>query len=160
EGNERYVANKTTGPNRSPDRRAEVAKEQKPWAAIWGCIDSRVPPEILFDCGLGDLFVIRTAGQVIDNAALGSAEFAIEEHVKVIVVLGHESCGAVRKTIETVEKGGHGEGKIDTLVKGIKPAYDKVKNQSGDKVDNVVRANVALQVAQLKSSSEIIAKAV
>jgi carbonic anhydrase len=152
DGNARYVANKLTRPNQSPDRRAEVSKEQKPWAAVWGCIDSRVPPELVFDRGLGDLFVIRTAGQVSDDAALGSLEFAVEEGVKLVMVLGHQNCGAVKSTISTVDANGHAEGHIDALVKGIQPAYDKVKSQAGDKVDNVVRANVALQVEQLKAN--------
>jgi len=158
EGNERYVANKMNRPNQSQDRRAELAKGQKPWAAVWGCIDSRVPPEFVFDRGLGDLFVVRTAGQVIDNAALGSLEFTVEEGVKLILVLGHENCGAVKAAIETIEKNGHADGQIDALVKAIKPAIEKAKSQSGDKVDNVVRANVMLEMEQLKTS-EIVSHA-
>jgi len=152
DGNARYAANKPARPNQSTERRAEVSKEQRPWAAIWGCIDSRVPPEMVFDRGLGDLFVVRTAGQVIDDAAQGSLEFAVEEGVKLVVVLGHQNCGAVKATISTVDQNGHADGHIDALVKGIRPAYDKVKSQTGDKVDNVVRANIAMQVEILKAN--------
>jgi carbonic anhydrase len=115
-----------------------------------------VPPEIVFDQGLGDLFVARTAGQVIDNVVLGSLEFAVEEGVKLIMVLGHQSCGAVKATIQTLQTNGHAEGQIATLVEAIKPAVIEAESQPGDLLDNSVRANVALEVQYLKSSSQII----
>jgi carbonic anhydrase len=124
-----------------------------------GCIDSRVPPELVFDQGLGDLFVARTAGQVIDNVILGSLEFAVEEGVKLIMVLGHQNCGAVKATIQTLQTNGHAEGQIGTLVEAIKPAVIQAQSQPGDLLDNSVRANVALEVKYLKSSSQIISHA-
>jgi carbonic anhydrase len=122
-------------------------------------VDSRVPPEIVFDQGLGDLFVARSAGQVIDDAVLGSVEFAVEEGAKLVVVLGHQSCGAVKATIQVMEQGGHADGQIEVLVDAIKPAVEIAKTQAGDLLDNAVRANVALELRQLQSISPIISHA-
>jgi carbonic anhydrase len=95
-GNKRWVDMQPGRPNQTKARRDEVAKGQHPYAVVFSCIDSRVPPEMVFDVGLGDLFVIRTAGHVIDEAALGSIEFGVEEfHIPLVVVLGHQKCGAV-----------------------------------------------------------------
>jgi len=159
-GNARYMQGSPIHPNQSAERQAEVAQGQHPWAAILGCIDSRVPPELVFDQGLGDLFVARTAGQVIDNVVLGSLEFAVEEGVKLIMVLGHQSCGAVKATIQTLQTNGHAEGQIAALVEAIKPAVIEAQLQPGDLLDNSVRANVTLEVEYLKSSSQIISQAV
>ena len=158
-GNARYMQGSPIHPNQSAERQAEVAQGQHPWAAILGCIDSRVPPELVFDQGLGDLFVARTAGQVIDNVVLGSLEFAVEEGVKLIMVLGHQSCGAVNATIQTLQTNGHAEDQIATLVEAIKPAVIEAQSQPGDLLDNSVRANVKLEVEYLKSSSQIISQA-
>lgn len=154
DGNQRYVANKTVDPNQTEKRRVEVAQGQHPFATILGCVDSRVPPEIVFDRGLGDLFVIRTAGQVVDKAVMGSIEFgAAELGIPLILVLGHEKCGAVKATIDAVEKpSGEAHGSIGTLVEGIKPAVEAAKKQSGDLLDNAVRANVGVVVNELKQS--------
>jgi carbonic anhydrase len=158
-GNARYVQGSPIHPNQSAERQAEVAQGQHPWAAILGCIDSRVPPELVFDQGLGDLFVARTAGQVIDNVVLGSLEYAVEEGVKLIIVLGHQSCGAVKATIQTLQTNGHAEGQIAAIVEAIKPAVVVAQSQPGDLLDNSVKANVTLEVEYLKSSSQIISHA-
>ena len=153
EGNQRYALSKTTHPNQSDARRAELAKGQAPFAIIFSCVDSRVPPEIVFDRGLGDLFVIRTAGHTLDRAALGSIQFGVEElHIPLIVVMGHEKCGAVAAAIEAVEKNVRAPDAIDSLVQAIKPAIEKSKNQTGDKLDNAIKANTALTVEALKSN--------
>ena len=153
EGNQRYVELQATHPNQTGDRRTELAQSQKPFAIVFGCVDSRAAPELLFDRGLGDLFVIRTAGHVLDNAALGSIEFgAAELKIPLIVVLGHERCGAVSATIEAIEKHTEAPDQIAALVKGITPAVEKVHGQPGDQLDNVVRANTELTVAQLKTT--------
>lgn len=126
-----------------------VAIGQHPFAIVLGCADSRVPPEIIFDQGLGDLFVIRVAGNIVDDAILGSIEYAVEElGTPLVLVLGHEGCGAVAATIK------HGEilGHISTLLNAIQPAVDTAKTESGDLLDNAVRANIKLVVDQLKSS--------
>jgi carbonic anhydrase len=154
EGNERYVANKSTNLNESQSRRVELAQGQNPFATIFSCVDSRVPPELVFDRGLGDLFVIRTAGQVIDQAVLGSLEFGVAElKIPLLMVLGHEKCGAVKATVEAVESNTTAEAEINWLVDGIRPAVEEAKTQSGDLLDNAVKANIALTVERLKGSA-------
>lgn len=162
EGNQRYVAQQSTEVNESESRRLELAQGQKPFATIFSCVDSRVPPELIFDRGLGDLFVIRTAGQVIDNAVLGSLEYGVAElHIPLLMVLGHEKCGAVKATIETLENHTTAPAEINWLVEGIRPAVEKVKDQGGDVLDNAVKTNVELAVNRLKATpilSEAVAK--
>jgi carbonic anhydrase len=153
-GNQRYAAGQPTHPNLTASRRAEVTLGQKPFAMILGCVDSRVPPELIFDCGLGDLFVIRTAGQVIDRAVLGSLEFGVAElHIPLLVVLGHAKCGAVMATVETMVHYGRAEADIQTLVEAIRPAVTQAQGQPGDLLDNAVRANIGLNIRRLKDSS-------
>jgi carbonic anhydrase len=153
EGNKRYVAGSLSHPNQSLDRRGEVAKGQAPFAIILGCADSRVGPELLFDQGLGDLFVVRVAGNVLNDNALGSIEYAAEHlHSPLVVVLGHQKCGAVEATL----KGGAAPGQIGSLVRAIQPAVDKVKGQPGDPLDNAIKANVELVVSQLRASKPIL----
>lgn len=162
EGNKRYVSFQSTDIDETESRRVEVAGGQHPFATIFSCVDSRVPPELVFDRGLGDLFVIRTAGQVIDRAVLGSLEFGVAElNIPLLVVLGHEKCGAVKATVEAVESNTKAEDDIEWLIEGIRPAVEKVKSQSGDMLDNAVRANVELVVGTLKGSpilSDAVAK--
>jgi carbonic anhydrase len=126
EGNQRYVALQATHPNQTGSRRSELAQSQKPFAIVFGCVDSRAAPELVFDRGLGDLFVIRTAGHVLDNAALGSIEFGVAElKIPLLMVLGHERCGAVSASIESIEKHAEAPDQIAALVKGIAPAVEK-----------------------------------
>lgn len=153
DGNRRYVANKAVHPNQTESRRLEAAQGQHPFATILGCVDSRVPPEIIFDRGLGDLFVIRTAGHVLDTAVIGSIEFGVAElGIPLLVVLGHEKCGAVKATIEALETHAEAEGSIGFLVEGIAPAVERAKERSGDLLENAVRANVEIAVNQLAGS--------
>lgn len=154
DGNQRYVANKTVDPNQTERRRVELAQGQHPFATILGCVDSRVPPELVFDRGLGDLFVIRTAGQVLDKAVVGSIEFgAAELGIPLIVVMGHENCGAVKATIDALEKpAGEAHGSIGALVEAITPAVEAAREQSGDLLDNAVRINIENVVNALKQS--------
>jgi carbonic anhydrase len=153
-GNERYAANKSINLNENEKRRVELAQGQNPFATIFSCVDSRVPPELLFDRGLGDLFVARTAGHVLDNAVLGSLEYGVAElKIPLLMVLGHEKCGAVKATIEAVENNVQGEAEINTLVEGIRPAVEKAHSEAGDLLDNTVRANVELTVERLKHSA-------
>ena len=156
-GNERFVSRKSIHPNQSVERRTEVVKGQRPSAVILGCSDSRIPPEIIFDQGIGDLFVIRVAGNIIDDAIMGSMEYAVEHlHVQLIVVLGHQKCGAVEATV----KGGHAPGHIGTLAQAIQPAVEKARSQSGNLVENAVRIHVERMVQELKSSKPILAEAI
>jgi carbonic anhydrase len=153
EGNRRYSTNQAVHLNQTSPRRLEVAQGQHPFAIIFGCVDSRVPPEIIFDRGLGDLFVIRTAGHVIDRAALGSIEFGmLELNIPLIVVLGHERCGAVKATVESLAHHSQEPGQIEMLVEAISPAVEKAKSQPGDLVENAVRVNIELTVNSLKTS--------
>ncbi len=153
EGNRRYVANKSIDLNESERRRIEVAQGQKPFATILGCVDSRVPPELIFDQGLGDLFVIRTAGQVLDKAVLGSLEFGVAElEIPVLMVLGHERCGVVKAAIDAVEKQTIAEAEIEYLVEALSPAVEQAKSQAGDLWENAVRANIEMLVSRLKQS--------
>jgi carbonic anhydrase len=153
EGNRRFAANKAIAPNRSESRRLEITKGQHPFAIILGCVDSRVPPELIFDQGLGDLFVIRSAGQVIDDAILGSIEFGVAElGILLIMVLGHTKCGAVTATIEILEKNLPVEGAISMLVENIKPAVDRAKGHGEELIDQAARMNVVLEINRLKES--------
>ena len=153
EGHQRYLAEQSTHPHQTARRRGEIAQHQNPFAVILGCADSRVPPEIIFDQGLGDLFVIRLAGHVLNDAVLGSVEYAVERlGVSLVLVLGHESCGAVTAAIRAVEQGSSVPGHIGSLVDAIKPAVARAKTQPGDLIDNTVRANVTMIVEQLKTS--------
>ncbi len=127
DGNARFVLENATHPDQSAERRAEVVSAQHPFAVVVGCSDSRVPPEVIFDQGLGDIFVVRTAGEVMDNVTLGSIEYAVEHlNVQLVVVLGHDSCGAVKAAVE----GGEAPGHIGSLVEAIEPAVAKAKNES------------------------------
>lgn len=153
DGNQRFVGNAAIDPNQTDARRLEVAGGQHPFATILGCVDSRVSPEIVFDRGLGDLFVIRTAGHVLDNTVVGSIEFGSEEFgIPLVMVLGHERCGALEVTIEALEKHETIEGSIGAVVAGVTPAVEAAKGRSGDLLDNSVRANIELTVNRLKQS--------
>lgn len=150
EGNQRFVTRKRRNPNQTQTRLVEVAKAQKPFASILGCADSRVPSEIVFDQGLGDLFVCRIAGNVATAEEIGSLEFgSLVLGSKVIMVLGHERCGAVDATI----KGAQVPGQIGSLIDAIKPSVEKSKNLPGDKLENACKANILMQVEKLKASS-------
>lgn len=158
DGNQRFVTRKRTNPNQDVVRLQEVAKGQKPFAAVLGCADSRVPSEIIFDQGFGDLFVCRVAGNVATPEEIGSLEFgAAVLGTKVIMVVGHEKCGAVDATI----KGTPVPGQIGSLIEAIKPAVGRAEGQRGDRLENTCKANVLLQIERLKSSpvlSELIEK--
>ncbi len=157
EGNRRYIQQKRTFPDQARSRIVEVAKGQHPFATILACSDSRVAPEIIFDQGLGDLFDIRIAGNFLDDVVLGNMEYAaVELGVPLLVILGHERCGAVKAALDNQAVPGH----ISTLVAAIKPAVDATKNHFGDAWDNAVRANVKMNVKKLKSASPILAEAV
>ena len=157
EGNRRFIEEKLQHPHQSERHRREIVAGQNPAAVIIGCSDSRVPPEIIFDTGLGDLFIVRVAGNIIDNVVLGSIEYAVEHvGVPLVMVLGHSSCGAVTATVE----GGEPVGQIGSLAEKIQPAVTEVEGQSGNVVDNAARANVKRVVEQLKNSAPIIAAGV
>lgn len=153
DGNARFVSGNVPAKDISEARRTELAeKGQKPFAIVLTCSDSRVPPELIFDQGLGNIFVIRTAGNVVDPVAIGSIEYGAE-HLKapLIVVMGHESCGAVKATI----LGGTAPGSIGAIIAKIKPSVDKVKAAGATGIDLPVAAeneNVKEVIAELDKS--------
>jgi carbonic anhydrase len=135
-------------------RRKELANAQHPFAVIVGCADSRVPPEIVFDEGLGDLFVLRVAGNVIDDHSLGSAEYAVDHlSVRLIVVLGHQRCGAVMAAKETIAAKGKAPAHIQSLVTAIQPAVEATVH---DDLETTVKANVKDVVQALRSSTPVL----
>jgi carbonic anhydrase len=152
--NRRYASGAGHHPRQSPYRRAEVLPAQDPFAVIIGCSDSRVPPEIIFDCGLGDLFVVRTAGHALDDAGYASVQYVVEHlGVQLIVVLGHSGCGAVKAVIDRVEAPGH----LGTLIARLRSAVEAAAGQPGDLLDNAVAENVGQTVAHLKTLEPVLA---
>jgi carbonic anhydrase len=151
-GNKRYVSGKLVHPNQGAKRRAALTSSQQPFAAILSCADSRVPPEVVFDQGLGDLFVVRAAGNVADNVGIGSLEYAVAVlEVPVVMVLGHSRCGAVDAAMKTAP-GTQLSAGLGSLVEAIRPAVAQVKDQPGDMLANAVRANIVHVVDQLKAT--------
>jgi len=135
-------------------RRGELTKSQHPFAIILSCSDSRVPPEIVFDEGLGDLFIVRVAGNVLNDEGLGSIEYGVDVlGARLIVVLGHQSCGAVDAAMKTVAAKGKAPGHIQSLVTAIKPVVDAMPK--GD-LDTMIKANVKHVVDALRSSTPIL----
>jgi carbonic anhydrase len=135
-------------------RRTELIKNQHPFATIISCSDSRVPPEMVFDQGLGDLFICRVAGNVINDENLGSIEYSVDHlGVRLIAVLGHQSCGAVKAAKETIAAKGKAPGHIESLVTAIKPA---VEATAKDDLDATIKANVKHVVDALRSSTPIL----
>jgi carbonic anhydrase len=151
EGNQRYTNAEPIYPDQTDDHRILAAKGQQPFAAVFGCIDSRVPPELVFDQGLGKLLVIRTAGHVLDDAVIGSIEFGVHEFgIPLVVVLGHERCGAVAATIEAIEQASSAQGEISTLIQGVMPAIEIARAKSGDLLNMAVKTHTELVVDQLR----------
>lgn len=156
-GNKRFVGGRPMFPDQSPNRRRELAAGQKPFAIVLTCADSRVAPEIYFDQGLGNLFVVRNAGNILNDHTIGSIEYAVEHlRVGLIVVVGHEKCGAVAAAVA----GGHAPGHVHSIVESILPAVKESADLPGDKVDNAVRANAGLVAAALRASDPILKEAV
>jgi carbonic anhydrase len=151
-GNERFVSSKDSTSKPVAARRAETAAGQNPFATIVGCADSRTAPEIVFDQGIGDLFVIRTAGNLVDDYALGSIEYAVEHlGVRLIVVLGHERCGAVTAALASASAPGH----INALVRDIQPAVTATKGKEGDKLANAIHENDAAVAAKIRKQAQL-----
>jgi carbonic anhydrase len=148
-GNQRFASQTARQPNQGVFRLQEVAKGQKPFAAILGCADSRVPVEILFDRGLGDLFTVRVAGNVATPEEIGSLEYAALLGTQIILVLGHERCGAVTAALANQPV----PGQIGSILEQIQPAIVATKGRLGDPLKNAIIANVNNQITTLKSSA-------
>jgi len=156
-GNEHHARHQYHHPHENEARQRELTSAQHPHAEILSCADSRVPPEIVFDQGLGDLFVVRVAGNVATDTEIGSLEYGAEHlGIPLLVVLGHEKCGAVTAAVN----GGPPKGHIAALGDLIKPAVEKTRGLPGDPVANAVRSNVELVVKQLRSSTPLLSELV
>jgi carbonic anhydrase len=151
-GNERFASGHPLHPDQSPERRKDLVEGQHPWAAVLGCIDSRAPPELLFDLGLGEVFASRTAGQVLDRAVIGSLQYAVLKHVKLIAVIGHQNCGAVESTISSLENHTRPPGDLEFIVDQITPAVKSSMGKTGNLLKNSTIANVALEKEKLAST--------
>jgi carbonic anhydrase len=164
EGNRRFVAGERRLDSLgSEERRRELLKGQEPFAVVLGCSDSRVPAEIVFDQGLGDLFVIRVAGNVVAPSLVGSVEFAVQRFgTRLVVVLGHSQCGAVGATLDELRRaGGELTGALSSIVERIKPAVrplleDGTRDAHEDLARRAVRANVRASVADLRAGSDLL----
>lgn len=155
-GNRRFIENKSIRPRQDREALSNTEKTQKPFAIIIGCSDSRVPNEIIFDQGVGDLFIIRTAGQVMAQASYGSIEYGTEVlGSKLVVVLGHQSCGAVDAAVKRPE---NLPGHIVTLVNSIKPAAQKARAMGGNLLENAIRQNVLEQVNELRDLDPVLSR--
>jgi len=148
-GNRRYVTERYAYGDTGAERRRELTQGHYPFAAIMSCSDSRVPPEIIFDQGLGDIFVVRTAGQVVDSIALGSLEYAVKYlGVRLVVVLGHQDCGAVEAAIAGYPQ----PGQIQEVVDAIQPAVWAARRQCGNLLTNSLVNNIYLGIRRLTTS--------
>ncbi|MGC2276514.1 MAG: carbonic anhydrase [Candidatus Binatus sp.] len=156
DGNERFVAGKPEHPNQTPERRAEVAKGQHPFAAVLACSDSRTPPEVIFDRGLGDIFTVRVAGNVADKVVIESLDYSVKHlGVRVVMVLGHRRCGAVIAAVDGHE--GTADQDVGPMLSELRPAVAASKAMPGDPVENAVRENVILVMKNLATSEELAA---
>lgn len=154
EGNRNWVTGRLTHPHQTVQRRLAVAGEQHPLATVFGCIDSRVPPETVFDLGVGDLFVVRTAAQTNDGLVQGAVEYGAEEAVTpLVVVMGHQRCGAVTFAVDVLNGCATAPDHLREVVEALRPAYEVARPLPGDQVDNTVRAQIRLTVEQLRADA-------
>lgn len=151
EGNQRFTLNRTLSHNHLA-RMKETADQQHPFAVILTCSDSRIVPEYIFDQGIGDLFVIRVGGNIVDDAVLGSIEYAVEHlGVRLVMVLGHTDCGAVAAAVSEDKQPGH----ISLITDAIAPALEKAKQQPGDLILNTIILNTIMSASQIAESADI-----
>ncbi|MBI5191365.1 MAG: carbonic anhydrase [Nitrospirae bacterium] len=158
DGNKRFASGELCKKDLCKEKRDELTKGQHPFATILTCSDSRVSPEILFDQGLGDVFIVRVAGNVVDEIALGSIEYGVEHlHTPLLVILGHQSCGAVKATLELT---GEPEGNIGAILKKIQPAVATAKasgkTDSGELLNDAIQQNVRNVYDDIMKNSEIV----
>jgi carbonic anhydrase len=152
EGNARFATSKDSSSKPTAAKRAETAQAQHPFAIILACADSRTAPEIIFDQNIGDLFVIRTAGNLVDDHALGSIEYAVEHlGTRLVVVLGHQRCGAVTAALASATAPGH----VQSLVRDIQPAVQATKGKEGDVLDLTIAENAHLMAARIRSDASL-----
>ncbi|MFD9225453.1 carbonic anhydrase [Streptomyces sp. NPDC060064] len=157
EGNKRWVSGDLQHPDRDPNRRQFVSGKQEPFGAILSCIDSRVPPELLFDTGLGDLYVMRTGGEAVGPVVTGSVEYGpMTSGTPLIVVLGHQRCGAVEAAYKSIRDGKPLPGNLEAIAKALRPAYEQTVREGGaDPVETMARAQVRLTADDLRSNEDL-----
>jgi carbonic anhydrase len=157
EGNKRWVDGTLEHPDQDPRRRKAVAEEQNPFGVIVSCIDSRVPPELVFDTGIGDLFAIRTGAHVVAPVVTGSVEYGpVTSGTPLIVVLGHQRCGAIKAAYKAIHDGDKLPGNLEAISESLRPAYRAaVKEQATDPVDAMVRAHTRQTAAGLRSNNSL-----
>lgn len=159
EGNERFSQNKSIHPNRFEETKSVLIKQQKPFVAVLSCSDSRVPVEIIFDAGLGDIFAVRTAGHVLSNEVMGSLEYAIKTlGVKLIMILGHENCGAIATALEAYQNKSEFSLNLQSILNHIYPAIENTKCVGGDLLNSAVKSNILYQFEDLIKKDDYIAK--
>jgi carbonic anhydrase len=152
EGNARFVSSKVSAGKPTAARRAETAQAQHPFAIILGCADSRTAPEIIFDQNIGDLFVVRNAGNLVDDHALGSIEYGVEHlGARLIVVLGHQRCGAVTAALASDTAPGH----VQSVVRDIQPAVQATKGKPGDATDLAIAENARLMAEKIRADAQL-----
>ena len=160
QGNKRYVEGEMKRHDFASERGA-LAGGQNPFAGILSCADSRIAPEYAFDTGRGDLFVVRVAGNFANKDGIASFEYAVEFlGTPLLVVLGHQKCGAVDAAIKTVKENAQLPGHLPGLAREIRPAVEDVLNKPGDLLENAIRENVKLNVEALKNAGPVLSKAV
>ena len=160
-GNDRFASGNATNADQGADRRATVAQSQHPFALVFGCGDSRVSAEIVFDQGLGRLFVVRTAGHVVDSGVLGSVEFGVGPlAIPLVVVLGHDSCGAVKATVDAVESGVLPAGFVRDIVERVTPSVLAAQRAGRTSPEDIEAEHVRQTVRLLVDRSALLAEAV
>ncbi len=153
EGNDRYILDHVEHPHEGAQRRVDISAAQHPFAIVLGCADSRVVPELIFDQGVGDLFVLRVAGNIADDAVIASIEFAVEHlGTRLVIVLGHENCGAVIAAINHA----FSEGKLNSLISYIDPAVQASQGLKGNNISNTIKAHANLMVEAIASTAPIL----
>lgn len=163
EGNNRFASNNSIHPNRCDETKNALLKQQKPFVAVLSCSDSRVPIEIIFDAGLGDIFAVRTAGHVLSKEVIGSLEYAIKSlGVKLVMILGHENCGAVNTAIQTYKNDEYDvlSENLQSIMNHLYPAIEKVKDKSEDFLNSAVKSNIYYQLEDLIKKDIYIAEKV
>jgi carbonic anhydrase len=160
-GNERFVEGTHLHPNQDAQTRSELAGGQRPFALIFGCADSRVAAEIIFDQGLGDLFIVRTAGHVVDAGVLGSIEYGVQVlGIPLVGILGHDSCGAVAATVEALDTGPMPGGYLRDLVERVTPSVLAARQAGRDSMDDIEAEHVRQTGRLLVDRSQVLAGAV
>ena len=159
EGNQRFLRGESIGHARSrPEHLAQLAQAQRPFCVLVGCSDSRVSPELLFGRSLGDLFIVRNAGNVVDIAAMGSIEYGVAVlGAPLVLVLGHERCGAVQAAVDVVEHDASFPGSIGQMIEPIIPAVLRARREGNhDLLDRAVRANIQRVVERLRTTEQML----